>query len=196
MINFYFANIVKLVLALFLAVSPAAVKPAAAPDAMLSLGDKIDGMTLSKGAGDARPLGAFCSHSPEGKGSYSLDCRAPALTPLEIGNILSYADQGTTNLNWSDLAWELSIDGQEVDLESFGTFDYVAPGISKSPALVGEIFKRGTAWNIVLTDLEPGYHTLWFVAQSKLESYTWFVSLEIEPADEANISSIPFSLHS
>ena len=195
MTNFYFAAFAKLVLALFLAINPSAVKPASAPASILGLGDKIDGMTLSKGAGDARPLGAFCSNSPEGKGSYTLKCRAPALASLDVGDIFFYTGEAITSWDWSDLVWELSIDGQEVDLESFGTFDSVVPSMSKTSP-VREIFKRGTAWNILLTDLEPGHHTLWFVAQSKIESYTWFVSLEIEPADEANISSIPFSPHS
>jgi hypothetical protein len=70
------------------------------------------------------------------------------------------------------------------------------PSMSQTPSRVREIFKRGTAWNIVLMDLKPGHHTLWFVAQSKIGSYTWFVNLEIEPADETNVSSIPFPLHS
>jgi hypothetical protein len=164
--------------------------------AMIEPGDTIDNMVVTTGADDAPPLWAFCSKSLEGKGSYILDCRVPALASLGIGNIFLYADQAITNLDWSDLGWELSIDGQEVDLESFGTFDYVVPTMSKSPSSVREIFKRGTTWNIVLTNLQPGHHTLWFVAQSKIGSYTWFVDLEIEPVDETNISSIPFPLHS
>lgn len=164
--------------------------------ALIEPGDTIDNMVVTTGADDAPPLWAFCSKSLEGKGSYILDCRAPALASLGIGNIFLYADEAITNLNWSDFVWELSIDAQEVDLGSFGTFDYVLPSMSKNPSPVREIFKRGTAWNIVLTDLKPGHHTLWFVAQSKMGSYTWFVNLEIEPADETNISSVPFPLHS
>ena len=197
MINFYFADFVKLVLALFLGISPAPVQPAAAPDAMLSLGDRIDGMTLSKGRADAHSLWTFCFNSPEGEGSHVLDCRVPALASLRIGNLSLFANEAMPNLNWSDLVWELSIDGQAVDLEPFETVDYAWPGMSKifsSPVL--ETFKRSTGWNVVLTDLEPGHHTLWLVAQSEIESHSWFVSLEIETVEEANISSIPFSPHS
>ena len=197
MINFYFAAFAKLVLALFLGISPAPVQPAAAPDAMLSLGDKIDGMTLSTGGADAHSLWTFCFNSPEGEGSHVLDCRVPALASLRIGNLSLFANEAMPNLNWSDLIWELSIDGQAVDLEPFETVDYAWPGMSKifsSPVL--ETFKRSTGWNVVLTDLEPGHHTLWLVAQSEIESHTWFVSLEIETVEEANISSIPFSPHS
>lgn len=196
MINFYFANVAKAVFAFFLAISQSAVKPAAPEAALLRAGDSIDGMTLSQGAGEARPLWAFCSNSPEGKGSYILDCRAPALPALGIGNIFLHTDEGITNLDWSDLVWELSIDAQDVDLESFGTFDYVRPSLSKNPSPVREVFKRGTAWDIVLTDLTPGHHTLWFVAQSKIESYTWFVNLDIEAVDGMDYGSIPFPLHS
>jgi hypothetical protein len=199
MINFYFADFAKLVLALFLAISHSAGKPAAEHASLLSLGDNINGMTLSKGADDAHSLWAFwafCFNSPEGEGSYILDCRVPALASPRIGNLLLYANEAIP-MDWSDLVWELSIDGQAVDLEPFETFDYVAPSMSKilsSPVL--ETFKRGTGWNIVLTDLKPGHHTLWLVAESKMGSYTWFVNLDIEPVGETNISSIPFSLHS
>jgi hypothetical protein len=160
--------------------------------AMFKPGDSIDGMSLTTGAADAPPLWAFCSNSPEGKGSYILDCRAPLLTSLGIGNIFLSVDEAITNLDWSDLVWELSIDAQEVDLESFGTFDYVVPSMSKNPSSVRETFKRGTAWNIVLTDLKPGHHSLWLVAQSDTNSYTWCVNLTIEGADVTDISSVPF----
>jgi hypothetical protein len=185
MINFYFPDFAKLVLALFLAVTQSAVKPAAAPASILSLGDTIDGMTLSKDADAAHSLWVFCFNSPEGKGSYLLDCRVPALASLRIGNLPLYANEAFPNVDWSDLVWELSIDGQAVDLEPFGTFDYVVPGMSQllsSPVM--ETFKRDTGWSIVLTDVKPGHHTLWFVAQNSLETYTWFVNLDIEPAQQ------------
>lgn len=197
MINFYFADFAKLVLALFLAISQSAGKPVTAHASLLSLGDTINGMTLSKGPDDAHSLWAFCFNSPEGEGSYLLDCHVPALASPRIGNLLLYANEAIPNLDWSDLVWELSIDGQAVDLEPFERFDYVVPSMSKilsSPVL--ETFKRGTGWNIVLTDLKPGQHTLWLVAESKMGSYTWFVSLDIEPVDEMSIGSIPFPPHS
>jgi hypothetical protein len=166
-----------------------------ATHARIEPGDTIDSMVVTTGADDAPPLWAFCSNSPEGKGSYILDCRTPALASLGIGNIFLYAEDAIRNLNWSDLVWELSIDAQEVDLESFGTLDYVVPNMSKNASLVREFYqdcRRGTAWNIVLTDLKPGHHTLWFVAQSDTESYTWFVNLVIEGEVRTDISSMPF----
>jgi len=196
MINFYFADFAKLVLTLILAISQSAVKPDAAHASLLSLGDSINGMTLSKSPDEAHSLWAFCFNSPEGEGNYLLDCRVPALTSPRIGNLLLFANEAMPNVDWSDLVWELSIDGQAVDLEPFESFDYVVPRLSKilsSP--VREALKRGTGWNIILTDLQPGHHTLWVVAESKTGSYTWFVNLDIEPAEETNIGSTPFPLH-
>lgn len=192
MIDFTFTGFVKALLAFFLTASQSSAQMAAAHVSMLNAGDKIDGMTLTKGAADVPPLWAFCSNSPEGEGSYILDCRAPVLASLGIGNIFLYADEAITNLDWSDLVWQLSIDAQEVDLESFGTFDYVVPSMSTNPSPVREIFKQSTAWNIVLTDLEPGHHILWFVAQSETDSYTWFVNLMIKGAGGTGMSSVPF----
>ena len=165
-------------------------------DRMIGPGDKIDNMILTTGADEAPPLWAFCSRSAEGEGRHILDCRTPVLASLGIGNIFLDTDEAIANLDWADLNWKLSIDGQEVDLESFGTVDYVMPRISKKPSPVREIFKQGTAWDIVLTDLKPGHHTLWFVAQSDNERHTWFVNLEIEPKEDTARSSVPFPLHS
>ena len=180
-------------LLLILTACQAAEQPLSA--STIGPGDRIEGMKLTTGAEDAPPLEAFCSNSPEGKGSYMLDCRTPALASLGIGNIFLYADDAIRNRNWSEFAWQLSIDAQEVDLEPFGTLDYVVPNMSKNASLVRDFYqdcRRGTAWNIVLTDLKPGQHTLWFVAQRETESYTWFVNLEIEGADGTDIGSVPF----
>jgi hypothetical protein len=86
----------------------------------------------------------------------------------------------------------LSIDDQAVDLESFGTIDFAIPSMSKSPSPVREVFRKATAWNIVLTNLNSGEHTLRFLAQNDTDSYTWLAHLVIQPMDGTNISSVPF----
>ena len=164
--------------------------------AMVRSGDAIDGMSLEMGAADAPPLWAFCSNSQGGEHLQSFNCRAPVLPALAIGHIFLLADGALANLNWSDLVWELSINEQSVDLESFGTFEYVMPSMAESPSPVREVFKKATAWNIVLTNLNPGEHTLRFVAQTETDSYTWFVNLFIEGVEETGISALPFPLHS
>jgi hypothetical protein len=159
-------------------------------------GDTIDGMGLATGAAEAPPLSAFCSGSEQGDHMQTFDCRAPVLPALAIGHLFLLTDEAFANLGWSDLAWELSINGQPVDLESFGTFDYVMPYIAKSPSPIREVFEKATAWNVVLTNLNPGEHTLRFLAQSDTDSYTWFVHLVIDGAQGVDISSMPFPLHS
>ena len=157
--------------------------------AMFRQGDTIDGMSLGTGAADAPPLWAFCSGSQESNHIKTFNCRAPMLPTLAIGNIFILADEALTQLYWSEFVWELSIDNRAVDLESFGTFDYVMPSMAQSPSPIREVFMKATAWNIVLTNLNPGEHTLRFLTQSETDSYTWFVNLVIEAADGADLSS-------
>jgi hypothetical protein len=159
-------------------------------------GDTINGMGLTTGAADAPSLWAFCSGSQQGDHMQTFDCRAPVLPALAIGHIFLLTDEAFANLSWSDLVWQLSINGQPVDLESFGTFDYVTPSMAKSPSPVREVFEKATAWNVVLTNLNPGEHTLRFLAQSDTDSYTWLVHLVIDGAQGVDVSSVPFPLHS
>ena len=181
------SRLVYLGLLFMLTACQAAGQPLSA--AMFRPGDTIDGMSLGTGAADAPPLWAFCSGSQESNHIKTFNCRAPMLSTLAIGNIFILADGALANLDWSELVWELSIDDRAVDLESFGTFDYVMPGMSQSPSPIREVFMKATAWNIVLTNLNPGEHTLRFLAQSETDSYTWFVNLVIEAADGADLSS-------
>jgi hypothetical protein len=160
--------------------------------AMVGAGDTVNGMGLTTGIADAPPLWGFCSSSHAGSHIKTFNCRAPVMPTLAVGHIFLFADEVLANLDWSELVWELSIDDQAVDLESFGTFDYVMPTIATNPSPVREVFIKATAWNIVLTNLNPGEHTLRFLAQNDTESYTWFVNLVIEGEDGTDISSVPF----
>ena len=160
--------------------------------AMFRPGDSLDGMRLATGAADAPPISAFCSASQVSNQIKTFNCRAPVLPTLAIGHIFLLADEALTILDWSELVWELSIDDKAVDLESFGTFEYDMPSMSNGPSIVREIFKKGIAWNIMLTNLKPGVHTIHFQANNGANHYSWLVNLTIEPADGTDISSIPF----
>ncbi|HSL47007.1 MAG TPA: hypothetical protein VK897_26455 [Anaerolineales bacterium] len=164
--------------------------------AMSRPGDSLGGMDLATGAADAPPLWAFCAAAQGSIQTQTLNCRAPVLPALAIGHIFLVTDETFATLNWSNLDWELSIDDQPVDLESFGKFEYDMPSMSKNPSPVREVFKKGMAWNIMLTNLKPGIHTLRFQAHNGADSYNWIVNLTIEPAEESidgtDISSIPF----
>jgi len=67
-----------------------------------------------------------------------------------------------------------------VDLNEFGTFDYVMPSMPQKPSQLREVFKRFTAWDIVLTNLRPGEHTLYGLAKTNTESYIWVIHLIIK----------------
>jgi hypothetical protein len=164
--------------------------------AMVGSGDSINGMSLATGAADAPPLWAYCSPLPENTHVRTFHCNAPAWQTLAVGNLFLITDAALLNRNGSDFVWELAIDDTIVDLESFGTFDYVMPAMASSPSPVREVFAKVTDWNLVTTNLNPGEHTLSLRAQSESESYMWLVQLVVEPADEVDMSAAPFPLHS
>jgi hypothetical protein len=164
--------------------------------AMSGSGDAVNGIRLEKGAADAAPLWAFCSGAQENTHIRTFHCRAPVWQTLAIGHLFLLADAALLNQDGSDLVWELAIDDYVVDLSSFGTFAYVMPAMPASPSPVREVFARVTDWNLVMTNLNPGEHTLSFRAQSETQSYLWLVQLVIEETDVTNISSVPFSLKS
>jgi hypothetical protein len=142
-------------------------------------GDKIDGMSLTTGANDAPSLWVFCSPGQHIGNTTTSDCNVPVLPRLAIGHIFISHDT-LSDLDWSELTWELSIDDHPVDLEAFGTFEYVAPSMSKNRSPVREVFKTFTAWDLVLTNLSPGEHTLYVLAQTETDSYAWVIHLTIE----------------
>jgi hypothetical protein len=159
-------------------------------------GDIINGLTLATGAENALPLWAFCSSSQENNPIPTFHCRASALQTLAIGHVFLLAETVSANSDGSDLNWDLAIDDQIVDLESFGRFEYVMPSMAKGSSSVREVFKKAIGWNIVLTNLSPGQHTLSFRAQSEVDSHLWLVNLVIEAVDGVDISAAPFPLHS
>jgi hypothetical protein len=147
---------------------------------MFKPGDVIDGMSLTTGANDAIPLWAFCS-SPQSVGNITNSkCTVPLIPRLAIGHIIMPGDDTLAMLDWSAISWELTIDDQSVDLQSFGTYDFAMPAMTHRPAPIREVFVRFTAWDVVLTDLNLGKHILQGSARMGNESYTWVVHLTIE----------------
>jgi len=181
-------------LLLTLAACQAAGQPLSAT--MSQPGDTINGVTLATGAESALPLWGFCSPSQENTMIPTFNCRASELQTLAIGHVFLLAEQVSANSDGSDPVWDLSVDNQIVDLESFGKFEYVMPSMAKSPSPIREVFKKAIGWNIVMTNLTPGEHTLAFRAQSATDSHSWLVKLVIVPADGTDISAMPFPLHS
>ena len=161
---------------------------------MIEPGDQIDSMLITTGAEEATPLWAFCSPAQHGANTTTSDCSVPVIPRLAIGHIVMPGDDALTRLDWSQINWQLTIDGLPVDLKRFGSYDFVMPAMSHDPSPVREVFVEFTAWDIVLTDLKPGHHTLGFRAESQMGSYTWLVNLDIESVDETQSSWRPLPL--
>ena len=177
MINFYFSDFAKLVIAFVLAFLQS--DAAAAHTSMLTVGDEVDGMTLTTGAADARPLWVFCA-SEVNKNVTTANCRVPQVSKLAIGHVFLGTDVAFNETKWSDLRWELYLDDQYINLDQFGTYDYLLPTMAPNPSLVREVFMKFTAWDVVLTNLKPGVHTIEGRVFDGAEEYSWIVNLVIE----------------
>ena len=176
MIDFYFSDFAKLVVAFILAFLQS--DAATAHTSMLTVGDEVDGMILTQGAADARPLWAFCASDVNGNVT-TADCRVPQVSRLAIGHVFLGTEAAFSETEWSDLQWELYLDDQYINLGQFGTYDYLFPAMSPNPFFVREVFMKFTAWDVVLTNLQPGVHTIEGRVRSGAEEYSWVVNLVI-----------------
>ena len=176
MINFYFSDFAKLVVAFIFAFLQS--DAAAAHTSMLTVGDEVDGMTLTQGAADARPLWVFCASDVIGNVT-SADCRVPQVSRLAIGHAFLGTDTAFSKTERSDLQWELYIDDQYINLAQFGTYDYLLPTMAPNPSFVREVFMKFTAWDVVLTDIQPGSHTIEGRVGAGTEEYRWVVDMVI-----------------
>jgi hypothetical protein len=57
-------------------------------------------------------------------GGETLDCSMPAFPEFEIGAYWGARDEAFLDSSWEAMTWELEVDGQPVDLDAFGTFDF------------------------------------------------------------------------
>jgi hypothetical protein len=138
-----------------------APSPTASP--MIKPGGKIGEMVVQKGASESQgpPIWAFCSPAFANPGITTVDCNVPALPELSIGHGWWAKDVATRDSNWQALKWELYLDGQAIDLNAFGTFDADLP----QTGLPGygadeEVITKLRSWDVLLTNLKPGAHTL------------------------------------
>ncbi len=143
-------------------------------------GDVIDGMRLTTGAKDAIPLWAFCTQPQHAGNTTTSDCHVHIVPRLAIGQIVMPGYDTLAMLDAPEISWELSIDHQPLDLERFGSYDYVLPTRSPDPSPVREVFVQYKAWDVVLTHLSSGEHSLQGVAQIGNDRYTWVIHLAIE----------------
>lgn len=145
----------------------------------LKPGDRIEVMSLARGGREAVPLWAFCSPAQHADNTVVSHCSVPMVPRLAIGHVATPGDKTLMGLNWSEVTWELTIDGRPIDLESFSIYSFVTPATSQRPSPVREIFVQVTAWDIVLTNLSPGEHTIRWAAEMGSESSSWVINLSI-----------------
>jgi hypothetical protein len=157
---------------------------------MLKPGDEIGDMTLTTGAADAPSLWAFCTSQVSNRVT-TASCRVPQMPKLAIGHAFLAIENTFSKTEESELAWELYFDGQLLDLNKFGICNYTLPTIAPSPSPLREVFMKFVAWDIVLTDLQPGSHTLEAIVRTDVEEYSWVVNLTIEASDKFGLSSMP-----
>ena len=111
-----------------------------------------------------------------------MDCHVPPLSTLAIGRPFEKADQALQVLDWSEMNWELYLDERPVDLEAFGVCTYFIPDLAPHPSPVREIFRQMKTWDVVLTNLSPGMHTLHGTARTDTNTYTWVVNFTVKAA--------------
>ena len=143
-------------------------------------GDTVAGMHLTTGMQGTRPLQAFCSPAQQSGTSMSTECSVPVTSSLPIGQIFMLADDQLNSLDRSRITWDLAVDDQPLDLEAFGTIKYVIPDMPSSPSPIKEVFRMVEPWDVVLTNLAPGEHSVTGHARYGANIYTWVMHLSIQ----------------
>ncbi len=142
-------------------------------------GDTVAGMNLTTGIQDSKPLQAFCSTARQSATSTLAECSVPMTSRLPVGQIFMLADDQLAGLDRSSITWDLAVDDQPLDLEAFGTIKYAIPELLSSPSRIREAFQVVEAWNVVLTDLEPGEHNITGHARYGATLFTWVMHVSI-----------------
>ena len=145
----------------------------------LEKGDNLNGMVLTSGTADAPPLDAFCIFDVDEEVTSTIDCQVPPLPKLAIGHMIGVTGRAFQELDWSEIDWQVYLDGYLLDLETFDENSYVEPEIPSSPSPIREVFKQRKTWDIVLVNPTLGLHTLLCTAKTNSVVYNWVVNFMI-----------------
>ncbi len=122
---------------------------------MIKPGGKIGDMTLEQGA-PTLPypyLWQFCEYLPDNHepAQSTSECKVPRMSGVTI-TLGWLARESKLASNWEEMAWELSIDGEEIDLAAYEPYesDYTTHGENN----------KSREWLLNLRNLTPGAHTL------------------------------------
>ena len=80
-----------------------------------------------------------------------------------------------TFASWQAMTWELYLDGQQIDLNAFGTYDDDLPqtGLPGHPP-DEEVITKLRSWDVVLGNPNAGPHTLRFECRGKADHSTGY----------------------
>ena len=139
-------------------VAAAIVAGCGGPPGGLGPGDKIGTMTLVSGTASDAYMNFFenCNPIILKPGTYRRSCTIPRVQRILIG----YGDFEPTRKalesDWNARKWDLWVDGRQVNLAAFGTYDHTLFGF---PAAGGKnvILRR---WKVILAGVTSGKHTI------------------------------------
>ncbi len=159
----------------------------------LEKGDKLDGMVVTSGTTDAPPLEAFCTFDVDEEMTTTIDCQVPPLPKLAIGHLIGVTGGAFQELDWSEIDWQVYLDGYLLELDTFDEQSYLEPEILSSPSPIRNVFKQRKTWDIVLINPTFGLHTLLCTARTNSVVYNWVVNFMINstsgPVNMAGVSS-------
>jgi len=151
-----------------------ATAPASTPtptaDPLLEAGDTFNGMRLIRERGNTLWLWDYCKVGTDWESTtFTRQCEAP-LTPelfIGLGWVLDTWEEVEAGWLADSATWELFIDGQSVDLSTFGVNDFEASGL------------KFRMWNVVIENITPGAHTIRYIFVESGTSYdaTWEFSI-------------------
>ena len=128
--------------------------PSCGPADMIWPSDKIGPMWVNRyGHSNSQLIWEFCDDSmTKTPGIQMVDCNVPWVDELFIGLGVRGKDEAQRDALWEARAWELYIDGYEVDLPAFNIADF-------DSGLDGVNYKY-RVWRIRLRKIPPGEHIL------------------------------------
>ena len=146
---------------------------------MIEPGDKIDNMVVTTGAEDATPLWAFCQPTMNNDHLIMLACGEVSFSRLAIGHTFGVMDLALEESDGTELTWELYLDGNPIDLDSFGTYSFIQPELTNDPSPIKKGFRSVEGWDVVIENPTPGAHIISGHARSGDKTYTWVVNFTV-----------------
>jgi hypothetical protein len=146
---------------------------------ILKEGDRLNGMVVTTSTADATPLEYFCTFDVDEELTTSIDCQVPPVQKLAIGHMIGVTGRAFQELDWSEIDWQVYLDGYLLDMDTFDEQSYVEPVILSSPSPIREVFMQRKTWDIMLINPTFGLHTLLCTAKTNSVVYDWAVNFMI-----------------